>query len=195
MIKEKLITIPNILSFYRLITFPLVLYFLFSGNEKYFAIFLCINLVTDSLDGNIARLFNMKTKMGARLDSLADIGMYISAFLGVYLLKMEEIGSHFFMFWIFLALYLICEIYSFAKFRKFPSLHLYSFKTTGYLQGIFFFLLFAWKFIAWYWYFALSFGFLACIEEILVIYYLPEMKSNVKGLYWILKNQKENVVN
>jgi hypothetical protein len=33
-------------------------------------------------------------------------------------------------------------------------------------------------------------GILACIEEIIILVYLKERKSNVKGLYWILKEKK-----
>jgi len=67
--KENIYNVPNFLSFYRLLTFPLVLYFIYTGEENLFAIFLCVNLVTDILDGLIARMFNLKTKFGAKLDS------------------------------------------------------------------------------------------------------------------------------
>lgn len=76
---KKNINIPNILSFYRILSFPFVLYFALSKQENTFVILLAINLVTDILDGFIARRFNMQTELGARMDSIADIGVYISA--------------------------------------------------------------------------------------------------------------------
>ncbi len=69
--RKKIITIPNLLSFYRLLAFPLILWFIISGKERLFAIFLIINLVTDFLDGLIARLFKQETDLGAKLDSFA----------------------------------------------------------------------------------------------------------------------------
>ena len=51
--KKEILTIPNALSFYRLAMFPLILYFILSGRESLFALFLVINLVTDILYGFI----------------------------------------------------------------------------------------------------------------------------------------------
>lgn len=71
--KKKIVTVPNLLSFYRLLAFPLILWLIISGKERLFAIFLIINLVTDFLDGFIARVFNQETDLGAKLDSFAMI--------------------------------------------------------------------------------------------------------------------------
>jgi cardiolipin synthase (CMP-forming) len=81
--KKSLINVPNILSFYRIITFPFILYFILTGRENLFAIFIIINLVTDVLDGLIARAFNLETEFGARLDSMADNFTYVLAILGL----------------------------------------------------------------------------------------------------------------
>ena len=97
MSKENIYNIPNLLSFYRLITFPLLLWFIYIGEEKLFAVFICINLVTDILDGLIARLFNLKTKFGAKLDSLADNGTFFAAILGVFIFKFEDLSKDIWM--------------------------------------------------------------------------------------------------
>ena len=55
------------------------------GEEQLFAIFFCINSITDILDRFIAGVFNMRTELGAKLDSLADIGLYINALIGGFL--------------------------------------------------------------------------------------------------------------
>ena len=36
--KKKIVTVPNALSFYRLLAFPLILWFIISGKEQLFAI-------------------------------------------------------------------------------------------------------------------------------------------------------------
>ncbi len=186
MSKEKIYNIPNLLSFYRLITFPLILWMVYADEEKLFAIFLCINLITDILDGLIARIFNLKTKFGARLDSLADNGTYILAFLGIYHFKMEELSTTIWMLWLLVIMFILGTLFSFLKFKKFPSLHLYSTKVAGYFQGIFFFLLFAWNYFPGLYYSAMILGFLASVEEIAILLILKEMKSDAKGIFWIL---------
>src|SRR5580765_5064165 len=78
---ERFWTIPNILSLYRIIIFPFIFYLLVTKNESLFSLFITISLITDILDGLIARLFKMQTKIGAKLDSWADTGTYILAFI------------------------------------------------------------------------------------------------------------------
>lgn len=187
MAKEKIVNTPNLLSFYRLLTFPFILWLVYAEQEKMFAIFLCVNLVTDILDGLIARTFNLQTEFGARLDSLADNGTYILAFLGIFTFKLNELQGFFWMIWLFLILILLGNVISFIKFKKWPSLHLYSTKIGGYVQGIFFFTLFTWNFYSELLYAAMIVGYLSCIEEITVLLILRETKSDVRGLFWVLK--------
>jgi phosphatidylglycerophosphate synthase len=47
-LKDKsLISIPNLLSFYRIFTFPVVLYFAFSNNELIYFLLFLVDLITD----------------------------------------------------------------------------------------------------------------------------------------------------
>jgi CDP-diacylglycerol--glycerol-3-phosphate 3-phosphatidyltransferase len=66
---------------------------------------------------------------------------------------------------------------------------LYSWKIGGYVQGIFFFILFAFGFKTPFYYVMVIWGILAFLEHIIVQLLLKEMKSNSKGLYWILKER------
>ncbi len=189
--KKEIYTIPNLLSFYRLITFPLVAAFAFTDQELLFAIFFCIGLITDILDGLIARLFNMKTEFGARLDSLADVGLYINALIGGIVFKWEAVAPHAWMVVTFVLFYVAMELMSYLKFRSHASLHLYSSKVGGYIQGVFFFILFSYAFIPWLFYLAMIWGIASFIEVMLCVYILKEPKNNVKGLYWLLKSSKD----
>jgi cardiolipin synthase (CMP-forming) len=185
---ENIINIPNLISFYRLIMFPVILALAIAGNEKWFVILLCISLVSDILDGNIARTFNLKTRFGAGLDNLADMGTYILALLGLFIFKWNEIQPHAWLLYIFLAIFVLSYIIAFYRFGKIPGLHLYGAVTAGYIQGIFFFVLFVWGFYAWMYYLAVIWGIIAYIEKILVLLKLDDIKSGVKGLYWLTRN-------
>jgi CDP-diacylglycerol--glycerol-3-phosphate 3-phosphatidyltransferase len=188
--KEEIYTIPNFISFYRLIAFPFIIWLAISGDEHLFAIFLIINLITDVLDGFIARTFHCETELGARLDSIADIGTYILATAGIFMFKYTDIEPHLVLFIIFISLFFITDIVSLIKFKRFSSLHLYSWKIGGYLQGSFFITLFSIGFYELFFYFIMLWGILAFIEHILIQMIITEMKSNAKGLYWVLKEKK-----
>jgi CDP-diacylglycerol--glycerol-3-phosphate 3-phosphatidyltransferase len=188
--KEKIWNLPNAISMYRLLSFPFLLYLVFTGNESLFATLWCNNLVSDSIDGIIARTFKLQTEFGARLDSLADWGTYILAFVGIYNFKMPDHGNDFWLLYPFIGLIVFYNILSFFKFRRMPSLHLYSTKMGGYFQGIYFFGLFAYGYYAPIFFFAMIWGWLSSIEEIIILIRSKELRSNVKGLYWILKSER-----
>src|SRR5690554_2171081 len=76
---ENILNLPNILSLYRVLVFPVIFYMALSGNESWFVILLCISLVSDILDGNLARLLKVQTNFGAALDNLGDMLTYAMA--------------------------------------------------------------------------------------------------------------------
>lgn len=190
--KNKILTIPNLLSFYRLLAFPLILYFIIARKESLFATFLVINLLTDIVDGFIARRFKLETDFGARLDSIADNLTYVLAFVGIYAFKLEDFIPHKFSFLLFIGFLLFTVILSLIKFGRLPSFHLYMTKISGYIQGAFFILLFTAGFITPLYYFMICWGILGAIEHIAIQLIIPKMRSNVKGIYWVLKENKNN---
>ena len=189
--KNELLTIPNLISSYRLLVFPLILYFIIAGNEKLFAIFLIINLLTDLIDGVIARRFHMETELGAKLDSFADNFTYLLAFAGLFVFKMDDLRPHLVSFILFIGMLVLTVIVSLIKFRKFPSFHLYMTKISGYIQGAFFISIFSLGFFAPLYYLMITWAIIGALEHIAIQMVIPEMRSNVKGLYWVLKEKRE----
>lgn len=187
--KESLWTIPNIISLYRLLIFPFILYLIISNQEQLFVIFIAISLITDILDGAIARGFNMQTKIGAKLDSWADMGVFILSFIAIYKFRLSDIEGLYWLFILYLVSWALSYLVVFVKFKGIIGLHTYMFKIGGYLQGGFLFVWFVFSFQPWLCYLALGWGTLACIEEIIIILIIAEPRTNVKGLYWILKNK------
>ncbi|MGE4289091.1 MAG: CDP-alcohol phosphatidyltransferase family protein [Salinivirgaceae bacterium] len=186
---ENILNVPNMLSLYRLLVAPLIFYFVLSGQEKMYAIFICISLVSDVLDGNISRLFKLQTKFGAALDNLADMFTYAMAFIGIYFFKWNEIAPHATLLYIFIGTLILSYIVAFIKFKKIPGLHLYSAVSSGYVQGLFIFCLFAFGFYPWMFYVVTIWGTIAYVEKIFVLIRLNEIRSGVKGLYWLRKEQ------
>lgn len=74
--KKEILTIPNLLSFFRLALIPvyMVIYIKAEETRDYIIAgsILAISCLTDMVDGKIARKFNMITTFGKFLDPLAD---------------------------------------------------------------------------------------------------------------------------
>jgi cardiolipin synthase len=184
---EKIINLPNLLSAYRLAALPFIIYTIIQGDKQLYITLLSVNLITDILDGFIARTFKLETEFGARLDSLADIGTYLMAFSGMIVLEHDFVTKYAGAFMLLIASYITPQIISLIRFKRTTSLHLYSSKLTGYLQGIFIFSYFNWGFADWYFYLMLTCSYIAYAEALIILICIPELRSNVKGIYFMFK--------
>lgn len=188
--QEKLLNVPNALSAYRILALPFIVWSIVQGNKQLYITLLCINLVTDILDGLIARAFKLETELGARLDSLADIGTYLMAFSGMIVLERRFVSEHSSAFFTLVVLYALPQAIALIRFKRATSFHLYSSKVTGYVQGIFIFTYFLFGFSQLYFWLMIVISCAAYLEALVLVLWLPKLRSNVKGLYWILKSSE-----
>lgn len=74
-------TIPNIITIARLICVPVVIYAMLLGAiDIAFLLFLAAG-ISDGVDGFIARRYNMRSKLGAYIDPVADKLLLVSTFI------------------------------------------------------------------------------------------------------------------
>ena len=71
--KKDVFTIPNILSFFRILLIPVIVV-LYCVYQKYLisTLIIVISGITDVVDGKIARKFNMISDFGKFIDPVAD---------------------------------------------------------------------------------------------------------------------------
>lgn len=191
--KEKVINVPNALSIYRIVALPFIVWSIVDGNKSIYITLLSINLITDILDGWIARTFHLETELGARLDSFADIGTYLMAFSGMIILEGPFVNEHALAFSFVIGMYALPQIISLIRFRRPTSFHLYSSKTLGYIQGIFIFTYFVFGYTPWYFYFMVIASCVVYAEALVIVLSIPALRSNVKGIYFMLKENKKIV--
>lgn len=186
---KKLIlkNVPNLLSGYRILALPFILFFIFTGQRDAFFILLMINLITDILDGLIARSFHLETEFGAKLDSTADVCTYLCAIIGFIVLESNFLSSEKIWFMTMIALYAIAQIIALIKFKRNTHYHLYSNKITGYLQGFFVLFYYLGYETGFYFYLMMVFSYLAYLESIVITLFIEKLRSNVKGIYFMLR--------
>lgn len=86
-VSDAVLTIPNLLSFARLLGVPLFLYLVLGPEADGWAVVtLMVSGFTDYLDGKLARRWNQITRIGQLLDPLAD-RLYIIATLAAFLIR------------------------------------------------------------------------------------------------------------
>jgi cardiolipin synthase len=77
--EDRIVTIPNALSFLRLLLIPLFLWLVLGPElDEWALVVLMVSGITDYLDGYFARKLNQTSKIGAILDPVAD-RLYILA--------------------------------------------------------------------------------------------------------------------
>ncbi len=79
--------IPNILSIFRILVCPLVIYFYHIGNVPYMWVGLVLfflGSLSDMLDGQIARAYEVESHIGRIIDPIADKLLVISALFALY---------------------------------------------------------------------------------------------------------------
>src|SRR3989344_1680419 len=90
--KENIWNIPNALTFSRIIITILAVFFIFADFDiVYVAVAFVVGMITDFLDGQIARRFNMKTEFGRQFDMIADRFLMISVALAA-IIKLSIAG-------------------------------------------------------------------------------------------------------
>jgi cardiolipin synthase len=74
-------TIPNLITAFRIILVPVFVIYLINDRLSSALVIFLICMISDGIDGMVARLFNQKSRLGAYLDPLADKTLLVTAFV------------------------------------------------------------------------------------------------------------------
>ena len=184
--------IINGITLYRIITFPLLIYFIIIDRQDIFKWLLACSFFTDAIDGVLARKFLVTSLFGAKIDSIGDDLTVLAGLIGMIVFKPEFLREEYILILVVIVLFLIQLTLALVKYRKITTFHTYSAKVAAILQGSFLILFFFLPEPLYpLFYAALFVTALDIIEEITLVILLPQPKANVKGLYWVVKKQKE----
>jgi cardiolipin synthase (CMP-forming) len=82
-VSTRIVTIPNILSLFRLLLIPVFFVLLLTGHLGWALVLIAVSAVTDFVDGYVARHFNQVTRLGQLLDPAADRLFILTTLLGL----------------------------------------------------------------------------------------------------------------
>lgn len=140
---HRALNVPNALGLIRLAAAPAMAALAWLGRERVFLWLLVASLLTDWVDGKLARLLDQRTAFGARLDSVADAAMYAALAFGAWRLHPGVLEREAIWFAAAVGGYLVSLASGFLKFRRMPSYHTRAAKTCWLLVGVAAIVLFA----------------------------------------------------
>lgn len=129
------LNLPNVISALRILMAPILALLAFRGWGPAFTILLTASLLSDALDGYLARLLDQRTPLGAQLDSWGDFLTVLvypgaAAWLQPALLKQNAL-------WVTVALlaYFSPIVFGFLKYGRLTSYHTRLMTLSAYLMG------------------------------------------------------------
>jgi CDP-diacylglycerol--glycerol-3-phosphate 3-phosphatidyltransferase len=179
-------TIPNALSLIRLACVPVLLWLAWLERPHGFLAVLVFAFLTDAVDGFIARRFDQKTLLGAKLDSYADAAIYLTLAGSVFRLW-PEIVVHEKLYILFIVASVVAPaLAGLLKFRAFPSYHTWLTRFAVVCTAVTTLTLLLGG-PAWPSRLASVLCLIAGLEEILITLYLSQPKSNVRSIFYVKK--------
>jgi len=82
-----MITIPNIITFFRIILTPLFIYLFVKGNSMQAMLVFLVAVISDKIDGFIARKYNQESEFGKKFDAFADSFLIFSSIITLFFLN------------------------------------------------------------------------------------------------------------
>lgn len=174
--------LPNLLSCFRLLLVPVLLALAWDGRSRLFVSGLILSFLTDAVDGFVARRLNAISKLGAKLDSWADLATYAALPFCGWWLRPNVLRAEAPYFLIPMALYLAAVGFGFLKFRRLTSYHTWSSKGIAMLAAIVI-LIFFFGGPGWLFRVFAPLAILSLAEEMIITALLPEWRANIPSLW------------
>jgi CDP-diacylglycerol--glycerol-3-phosphate 3-phosphatidyltransferase len=181
---------PNAISIARICATSVLLAAVWFGRIELFKWLLLACLLSDILDGLIARTFHLTSPLGATLDSIADILTLLIGIYGVFVFQRPFVTAHYPAILVIVALYVLEIFASLLRYGKVSSFHTLLDRIAAYMAGIFVMSLFLWGYQGWLFHAAVFVYAISLCEEVVLICLLPEWQSNVGGLMRVLAQRR-----
>ena len=185
--------IPNVISVARIIATPVLVYLALGNREEPYKWLLLAALLSDIVDGFIARTFSFTSKFGSSLDTLADTLLWVAAIIGIWKFHPTLLTEYWLVVLLVLGFWAVEHGLALFRYGRLTSFHTYAVRAGAYALGIFIMSLFLWGLQPWLLYLAATLSILGNLEESLIIALLPKWTPDVRGHYWVLKQRQAGV--
>jgi phosphatidylglycerophosphate synthase len=130
------VNLPNLLSAFRIACVPVLLLLAWNGATGIFLLLFGLGLLSDVLDGMLARRLGQQSDFGARLDQWGDFALWLVLPFGAWWLWRDIVVRESAYVVLAIAAMVVPTAVAYAKYRAVPGYHTWSVKTGAILMGI-----------------------------------------------------------
>ena len=172
---------PNVLSAFRVLCVPLLLALAWNGAMGIFLILFALALLSDVLDGLLARRLEQESEFGAQLDQWADFALWVSFPVGAWWLWPEVVHREAPYVILAIVCLLLPTAIAYAKYRTVPGYHTWSAKLSAVLMGVAVPLLLIFD-LAWPFRVSALFLLVSAVDELGITALLAECRHDVPSV-------------
>ena len=184
------LNIPNLLSLFRIAAAPFLLLTGWLGMPVGFFILFGLMMLSDVVDGYVARKTHQTSELGARLDSYGDIMTYLSTPVAAWWLWPDIIRQEFYYIVTVIIIYIMPAFFALAKFGKLVSYHTWITKISALLMSAGIVLLFGFENNTLF-HIAVYVVVLEMVENIAITFILPKPMTNISSVWHAWQKREE----
>jgi CDP-diacylglycerol--glycerol-3-phosphate 3-phosphatidyltransferase len=178
--------LPISLILFRLLLAPIILalaYFIGENAKITIVILMYMGLLSDILDGIIARKQNISSEKLRRMDSQTDMVFWLSIGFATWILYPKLISDNSIFIWSILGMEVACYVISILKFKKETCTHAFLSKLWGITLLIAFTSLIGFNHAGIPFALAILMGLISHIDRILITLILPKWTHDIPSAY------------
>jgi len=189
--KQELRHLPNLISLGRLSSVPVLGWLAHHHQVEYFPWLLLVAALSDVLDGWLARRFGWTSRLGAFLDSLADISLVVVTLYAIWVLHPHVYLVHGMVVWAVVSVWLVVHVAALVRYQRLASFHTRLTRIGILLFVVFVMLLFFYGFSGWLYYPAGLICLFGGVESLVMIALLPQWRPDIPGgLVTVLRERR-----
>lgn len=177
--------VPNALSALRIACAPVLLLLAAAGQQAAYTWVLVPALLTDAVDGWIARAFAVQSPLGARLDSLGDTLLWCGGIAGLVAFQRELLAAHVWLVGAACSAWLLEHVLAWLRYGRLSSFHTRLSKLAGVLLGVCIGVTFVLGPLDGLLQVAAFASLCASCEELWLLALLPRWQADVPGVWWL----------
>jgi CDP-diacylglycerol--glycerol-3-phosphate 3-phosphatidyltransferase len=178
--------IPIALIIFRFVLAPLILglaYFVGDGSRPIILVLMYLGLISDILDGIVARKQNISSQKLRRLDSQVDMIFWLTIGVATWILFPQLIYENRIIIWVLLLMELSVYLISLIKFKRETCTHAYLSKLWGICLLIAFTSLIGFAHAGIPFYLTIIVGLISHLDRILITLLLPKWTHDIPSAY------------